>query len=69
MTAELCNSTTNSSGTKCYYSNSTCSNRTCDLLAAANSQLDCDNFLTGCMWTGTKCTNKVSSCTSYTNFT
>ncbi|CAD8044190.1 unnamed protein product [Paramecium primaurelia] len=69
MTAELCNSTTNSSGAKCYYANSACANRTCDLLASANSQSDCDQFLTGCIWTGTKCTNKVSACTNYTNFT
>ncbi|KAM3145775.1 hypothetical protein pb186bvf_002070 [Paramecium bursaria] len=62
-----CQTITTTSGGKCWGS-STCADRQCSDNVSASSQNDCNQFLSGCVFTGSKCMATQTQCSNYGNF-
>ncbi|CAD8149529.1 unnamed protein product [Paramecium octaurelia] len=67
---QICQQITTISGDKCYLASGTgtCQTRSCTHLTAASNQSDCDQFLPGCIFSGSNCVAKQNLCSSYLNF-
>ncbi|CAD8176717.1 unnamed protein product [Paramecium octaurelia] len=67
----ICQQITTVSGGLCYLASGSgaCQTRTCSQKGPANNQVECDQFLTGCVFTGAYCVEKQATCDLYTNFT
>ncbi|CAD8072604.1 unnamed protein product [Paramecium sonneborni] len=67
---QICQQITTISGGKCYLANGTgtCQTRSCSHLTSANNQNDCDQFLSGCIFSGSNCISQQNLCNQYINF-